>query len=358
MVIAGVPFFRESLRTAALIFSDSLRQNILGAPAGEGKSSRELAEHALRANSKKIQSAGFGHFRYLWVSDFAKGARGSLKVLPRDYCQGQVRLMIAHSLEVGHVASCFSETRGFDMPCARADNLPWLLFAARECGVAAAELQGLVSSWETENFKDGLLGEHVTGDWMDSVKRPSSTYNNVMALQLLLDARALGLKTAHAPEALAQTILARRWKDGGFIDCAGSQDPGLDAAATALYLGLFGEDARRALMRQVEDSGAATPLPLRTTLRGYDPALMSWASQLTPKYQGSTWLHMGLMYLNGLKRLGCDVAAQQAAIEAVFMKNRNIVEALDETGEPYRNWVKCSEYGLSMAAGQYLELAG
>ena len=52
-----------------------------------------------------------------------------------------------------------------------------------------------------------------------------------------------------------------------------------------------------------------------------------------------------------------EVAAYKANVDCLIMKHRQVLETLDTRGEPYRTLFHSTEYGLSMAAGQYLELA-
>ena len=81
-------------------------------------------------------------------------------------------------------------------------------------------------------------------------------------------------------------------------------------------------------------------------------------THLTPDYHSSVWLHLGLVYMNGLKRCGRDVSHYKAEVEALIMRHHTVLEALDpKTGEPYQTPLYGCEVGLSMAAGQYLELA-
>lgn len=60
--------------------------------------------------------------------------------------------------------------------------------------------------------------------------------------------------------------------------------------------------------------------------------------------------------LNGLRRQGRDVRARLAAVETVIVRHGQMLEVVDDLGEPYRSFFLSCERGLSMAAGQYLEL--
>jgi hypothetical protein len=89
---------------------------------------------------------------------------------------------------------------------------------------------------------------------------------------------------------------------------------------------------------------------------GRDDAHVPPLTRLTGGYHLSRWLHLGLMALNGLRRHGRDVSARREAVERVFRRHGQVVEAVHDDGRPYLSLFLSCERGLSMAAGQYLEL--
>jgi hypothetical protein len=80
-------------------------------------------------------------------------------------------------------------------------------------------------------------------------------------------------------------------------------------------------------------------------------------TRLSPDYHNTIWLHLGYMYLNALKNEGRDVAAERKRLESLILGHHNIVETLDPNGRLYGTFFHATEHGLSMAAGQFLELA-
>lgn len=345
---------------------DSLRIGILGIPRLPGHTSSDVAKQVLRKNAHEVLWAGTGHFRFLWVSDFAKAFRGARCALSPGYLRGQIELMIRHSARKGYVTSCFTADRGFDMPYARGDGLPWLVFAAAEwlrwtgdkgfLNANRAALQPLVSAWEATHFEDGLISPRITGDWMDTLLRPSSTYNNVCALMALRRLPELGLKTSLSADDFEKRLVESRWRGQHLTDYAGTEDWSVDAAVYALYFELFDEAKRRAMARKLEESGLTEPFPIRSAPRDYDRSIMPPLTRLTPRYHSVIWLHLGFMYLNGLKRLGRDVGKDVKKLDELIMRYRNVLETIDADGKPYRTLLHSTEHGLTMAAGQYLEL--
>jgi hypothetical protein len=176
-----------------------------------------------------------------------------------------------------------------------------------------------------------------------------------MALRLL---PALGLKSALAADDFEKRLLERRWRGDFFVDYSGTEDWSVDAAVYALYFGLFSEDLRRAMARKLEASRLAEPYPIRCAPRDYDQALMPPVTRLSPRYHSVVWLHLGFMYLNALKSLGRDVRPAVKKLDELIMRHRNILETIDADGKPYSTVLHSTEHGLTMAAGQYLELIG
>lgn len=339
---------------------DSARVNLLGIPRLPGGTPAEIAAQALRNNARGVLHAGSGHFKFMWVSDFAKALRGAWDVLGAEYLGRQIDYMTEESARLGRVTSCFTPSHGFDMPWHRGDNLPWLIFChASRGGVSDRHrgiLQKLLDDYEENSMHDGLVAPHVTGDWVDTVLRPSSTYNNVCALYMLKWAPTLGLKTRHDAAMMERTLLRARLRGDILLDYQGAGHMSVDGAVAALYLDVFEPDVQKLLIRGLEKSGLAEPYPIRVAQAKHDPKLVPLLTNFTPSYHTSIWLHLGLMYLNGLKRNKHDIGDRLARIEALIMRHGQVLEAVDDKGDPYRTVFLSCEHGLSMAAGQYLEL--
>lgn len=347
---------------------DSWRLQMKGFARLPGPLPKDIAAQTLRANAHEVLFAGTGHFHYMWVSDFAKSLRGAQKALEPAYLRRQIEWMIAESKRLGRVPSCFSAEHGFDMPYYRGDNLPWLIYSIDQhvkwtgdtslAEVHRDTLQVLIDDYEQAHMSGGLLATSVTGDWMDTILRPSSTYNNLCALRMTFDALALGLKTRTEPGPFARRIIEDRWRKDHFVDFAGTELFSVDAGVLALYLELFDPALREQIVKGLQISGLAQPYPIKVAPKDFDRSLMPILTRLTPKYHSSTWLHLGLMYLNGLKKNGRDVSEALKGIDELTLRYGQMVEAVDEKGELYKTFFHSSEYGLTMAAGQYLELAG
>ncbi|MDE1976245.1 MAG: hypothetical protein KGI84_03165, partial [Elusimicrobia bacterium] len=204
--------------------------------------------------------------------------------------------------------------------------------------------------------EDGLVSPRVKGDWVDTVRRPSSTYNNLCALMMLRLAPDLGLRPRHDAGKTEAALFQRRWRDNYLVDAHQSEAASADGAVAALYLGLGPAKIRERLADWLEGSGLLDPIPMRCAV-AREAAHIPFLTRLTGGYHLSRWPHLGLMALNGLKRQGREVSSRRAVIENLFRRLGHIVEAVDDAGKPYRSLFLSCERGLSMAAGQYLELA-
>ena len=356
----------EAISALLANLADSVRVRTWGIPSLPEATPEAIARRVLQDNAKAVLFAGTGHFRYMWISDFGKALRGAEQVLSPSYLRGLIAFMIRESRRNGRVTSCFSASRGFDMPYRRGDNLPWLLYSVAEFGrwtgdttllqENRADLQWLLRDYERSHISDDRIDSRITGDWMDTILRPSSTYNNLCALKMLQLAPKLGLATATNPQAFEDRLLSERWRGDHFADYHATDAFSVDSGVFALYFELFSPELRESVIRGIEASGLARPCPIRCASHEHDPRLMPLLTRFSPKYHSSVWLHLGLAYLNGLRRAGKDVSAHKQVMDHFILKYGHMVEALDERGEPYETFFHSTEYGLSMAAGQYLEL--
>lgn len=355
----------EAPLSVLLNAADAWRIGLFGVPRAPAGTPPEIARGALRRNAGAVLNAGEGHFWFMWVSDFGKSLRGAWGTLGADYLGGQIDRMTRESARLGYVPSCFHRFHGFDMPWPRGDSLPWLVFAhgerLRRTGRAPdAEtrtiLQNLFDVYEATHFENGMISSEITGDWADTVRRPSSTYNNLCALMALREAPVLGLKTRGSAEALSKRIVADRWRGDHFRDHAATEALSADSAVLSLYLGLFD----RAILEKAADRVFAEkldrPWPIRCAAAPHDGATVPLLTRLVSGYHRAAWLHLGAMWLNGLKRLGRDVAPGRARLDGLIERHGHILEAVNDDGSPYKSWVLSSERGLTMAAAQYLEL--
>lgn len=357
----------ELVASLALNAWDSWRVCLFGLPRAPEGTPAELAAGALRRNAGAVLTAGEGHFRFLWIADFGKALTGAWKTLGVDYLAAQIERATDESIRLGRVPSCLRVARGFDMPWHRGDGLPWLVFAqaelARRRGRGPDEarrrgLQRLIDAYEEEWLRGGLLSEEMRGDWVDTIRRPSSTYNNLCVLMMLRRAPELGLNTRTEAGGFAARLLSDRWRGDHFRDHARTEAVSVDAAVLALYLGCYPPEILRAAASKLEALRLDEPWPIRVCAGPYDPGTVPWVTRLAPGYHRAHWLHLGLMWLNGRRRLGLDVSRGRAAVEELFLRHGVVPEAVEADGSPYRSPFISCERGLTMAAGQYLELLG
>ena len=367
MIVGPYDVTPEMFAGLALNAADSWRVGLFGLPRGPQTTPAEIAAAALRRNARAVLRAGEGHFHFLWTADFGKTLTGAWETLGVDYLAGQIEFMTRQSARLGRVPSCFRAARGFDMPWHRGDGLPWLVFAHAELAPRRGRgpddksrraLQDLLDRYEAEWLSDGLLSERMAGDWVDTIRRPSSTYNNVCVLMMLRRAPELGLKTRANADEFSERLLQDRWRGDHFRDHARTEALSVDAAVLALYLQSFPRDVLTAAADRLEALRLDEPWPMRVSAQAYDPRTVPLLTRLAPGYHRAHWLHLGLMWLNGRRKLGRDAARGRAAVEALIARHGVVPEAVEADGRPYRSFFISCERALTMAAGQYLELIG
>lgn len=365
MIVGPYDVTPEMAWALALNAADSWRVILGGLPRGPEREPAEIAAAALRRNAREVLWAGAGHFRFMWVADFGKALTGAWDVLGVDYLDGLIDFMTHESDRLGRVPSCFRVGRGFDMPWHRGDGLPWLIFCQAELSKRRGRvpedsvrrsLQSLLDDYERRWLSGGLLSEDMTGDWVDTIRRPSSTYNNLCVLMMLRRAPELGLTPRTDAAALADRLLKDRWRGDRFRDHARTEAFSVDGAVAALYLESFPREILSKAADGLEGLGLDEPWPMRVSAAPYDPSTVPWLTRLAPGYHRAHWLHLGMMWLNGRRKLGRDAARGRAAVEELLRRHGVVPEAVEADGAPYRSFFLSCERGLSMAAGQYLEL--
>lgn len=362
MRVAGYEINRASIVGVFRLLKSSLRYHLFGIPKIDEDSPEAIAKVILKRNCNEIIYAGGSNFRYEWVVDTGIAFRGLKKVLPKKKLSAIVGRILNESYAKGYVPCVFSKGSSYDTPYRRADNLPWLFYMLDELGELEdmekrPKLKRLYENWIEENFDKhrAMVKTEVKGDWMDTILRPSSTYNNLCALKLFRLAERLGFKS-YAKE-LEEALFKSRWTGSYFKDFEGSGDwISGDANAIALYFQLFDESIRNKIADALEASGLLEPIPIKVRPGYYEPELWGLLTALNPTYHSSAWLHIGLMVLNGFKALGRDYQRYKKSVDDAVMLYRNFLEVFDENGKPWHTPFHVTEWELTMAACQYLEL--
>lgn len=272
---------------------DSVRRRVRGVPVLPGDSPVEIAKEVIKGNAKRVLYCGSGRSWFMRPSDFAKGLRGAQKVLSPSYLRGQLEFMIGESFRRGRVTGCFSPLRGFDFDSPGHDGLPMLIYSVAEYCRWVGDKRLYE---ENEASLQWLISEH---------ERAAPVPGVLCALRMIIDARGLGLKVRADAKALETATLKNPLNE--------------EASVFALYFQLFDKNTRETLIMQLEKTGIAKSenIPLR------------------------------LLYLNGLKKSGKNVSALKTDMDALIMNLRQMPESTSPS----------SEYGFTLSAGLYLELA-
>ncbi|MHB8603845.1 MAG: glucosidase family protein [Thermoplasmatota archaeon] len=325
----------------------------------------EIARDVLRGNAGGVLRSGACHFLSMWIVDTGVAFRGAQRVLPETYLRGQVDRMLAVTrARKDRVPVCLSPRLAHDIPWPRADGLPWLLEILDALGGSDADdgARRAYDRWRADvlDERTHAIRRDVWGDWVDTVPRPSSTYNNLCALR----AHALAAKrdwpgASERRDALAAWLLRERFRDGRFVEDATGGDA---LAADAQVFALASHEIPRETRERVADTLAASAIAHPLALRARDPPRafedLPPFTQLVARYHDSTWMHLGWLYALGLKRLGRDWRAVAAPLETVVAREGTFLETLEPDGSPHASRWIATERDFTMSAGLYLELVG
>jgi hypothetical protein len=364
---------KPSLFMIPVVIKDIISYRFAGIPNIEASELSEIARKIIKENAKDVFIAGKTHFTYMWITDMAVAFKGIKKVLPHLYLQKQLHRIIDDSYKLGYVPTCFSKKQNFNMPFRRQDNFPSLIHClyylnndskSKENsdlkeGQEIYEKEKINSLYERYmqnyyDFDNNLLRQDAVHDWMDTIKRPSSTFSNLFLLNMLKKYEELFKeKTPH--KECEKALIEKRWNGKYFIDydnCGSYLCT--DANVPALYFNLFSKDIQNKICDCIESSNMLYPLPMKTRQGEYDCTFIStlWSKN----YHSVIWPHLGLMYLNGLKRLHRPYKEHLKRFEKNATEYKNFLEVIDMQGKPFSTPFFVTEHSFSMAAGQYLEL--
>ena len=362
MIIGKYEINPQVIILSLRMLKNSLITHLAGVPSVSKSTPYEISVETIKGNTNGIVRAGSKQFRYGWTVDTGKAFRGLKKVLSGEQLSSLCERILNTSS--GYVPTCFSNNSAFNIPYKRVDNLPWLFFMIDELDNDLLEeksevLQKLYEHWMREYWspEKSMIKTEATHDWIDTCLRPSSTYSNLCVLKMfeIID-RKLGIKT-HTNR-LKEALLVKRWAEDHFIDFEGSGDYLVgDANALALYFELFDRSLRETIASTLERSGLMEPFPMKLREGSYDDGMMLFFTRFSPTYHTtSIWPHIGLMALNGFKKLNIPYKEYKERIDQVVMKY-GFLEVFDEKGKPYSTPFHVAEHDLTMFAGQYLELS-
>lgn len=363
---------KGTLSLATRILVDTVRVSILGLPALPGRTPQKIAANVIRQNYRDgILWVGSGHFHFMWTNDFAISLRGAETVLTTIQIRRAIEHMIIASRRLGYVPTSYTSSYGFDAPTRRGDSFPSLLYAvweytrwSRDTSLIKEHrntLQTFLDHYEASSFgPDGLIRLNIMRDWVDTINRPSSTWNNIWALKILTIAPRLGLKTKQSPRSLAQKILTSRWKNNHLVDHGRTDQPSTDGALLAIYFDLFDKTVQRNIMKQLEKQRELSPIPLRANAYIHSNEFIPFLTTITTSHYHDTviWPFLGFMYVNARKKLGLEYKKDLAIMETMMMKFHNTPETLRPDGKGIYLNVLSTESGFTMTAGQYLEVLG
>jgi hypothetical protein len=365
---------KPSLFMIPTMVKDIISYRLVGIPAVIASDVPEMARKIIKENAKDVFIAGKTHFNYMWITDMAVAFKGIKKVLPHSYLRKQLQRIIDKSCILGYVPTCYSKTKNFNMPFKRQDNFPSLIHALyyldkepnvkedpdlEEVCSFIKNKENIKSLYEKYmqnyyDFDNNLLRQDAIHDWMDTIKRPSSTFSNLFLLNMFKQYEELFKENTPYKEC-EKALLEKRWNGEYFIDydncgsylCA-------DANVPALYFNLFSRQIQDKICDCIESSELLSPVPMKTRQGEYECTFIAvlWAKN----YHSLIWPHLGLMYLNGLKRMHRPYEAHLKRFEKNALEYKNFLEVLDMKAKPFSAPFFVTEHSFSMAAGQYLEL--
>jgi GH15 family glucan-1,4-alpha-glucosidase len=356
---------------------------------------------------KEVLHAGYRNFRESWARDFGFASYGLLALEQYDTVRQTLEAFFWYQTSTGQLPvklhSLDFVTRYFHSFLGREqstegtlrpkyisahgapslDGQAMLVVSALDYARKTNNLEFIQTYWGSlvtamgwlENHKirsdHELLHQQSFADWADSVARRGFVhYTNVIYWKALLEMSqaAMGLDMAehsvlfkNKADKVAAAIQQRFWSDelGYFVTSNSLPQLSSDGNLLAIAWGLATPEQSERILRTMELTGMAAPVPTRVSATPYPRELIAIANVLggmANYHTDAAWIWLGSWHVIALARCGDLARAQEllSRMSTVIVKDKQIHEVYGTDGEPMASvWYK-SEAPLIWNAGMFI----
>lgn len=356
---------------------------------------------------RDILHAGYRNFRESWARDFGFASLGLLALEQYDTVRQTLEAFFAYQTSKGQLPvklhSMDFVTRYFHSFLGREQSTEGVLRPKYISAHGAPSLDGqallvisaLVYAQKTKNMEftrtywgalvtamrwleghrsrsgEELLHQQSFADWADSVARRGYVhYTNVVywkALSEMAQAAAILDMVAHSEfyrqkaDLVASAIHRRFWSEelGYFITSDRLHHLSSDGNLLAIAWGLASPEQAESILRAMDLTGMALPVPTRVTSIPYPSELIAIENVLAgmAKYHtDASWIWLGAWHVIALAHCGELARAQEllSRLSTVIVRDKQIHEVYGKDGEPMTSmWYK-PEAPLIWNAGMFI----
>lgn len=315
---------------------------------------------------KRYFMASTGHFSQFYSRDFGICVETLLRLGYEKEVFQTLEYALARFNKAGKITTAITPSgKPFDFPYIASDSLPFIVHS-----IKAAEGFYLMRKYEHlflneikryfEKVFDKETGMVKANRSFSSMKdysrRNSSTYDNCMAAMLSKDLDDLKFFNPMHDFDIKANIKKNLWNRKFFYDDLNQIDEVYgDANVFPFWTGVFRERKMfESCQKEMKRAGLDKPLPLKyTSKRRVRGQKMIWQEILAGDYEKDTvWTHLGLCYLDVLKRFGQkkELEKQHKQYSRMIESNKNFIEVFDNNGKPFRTLFYQADSGMIWAS--------
>jgi len=356
--------------------------------------------------SKRIIHAGYRNFRESWARDFGFAAYGMLVIKQFEIVKETLEAFFWHQTKAGQfpvkLHSMNVVTRFLHSLLEREQPTQRILIPKYFSGHGAPSLDSeamliicalhyvnetkddkfLQKNWDILVLAMKWLKSHATdqsvlllqesfSDWADSIDRHGHVlYTNVLYWKTLvemshkaadLNHKDLAADYLSEAENILQALNERLWRPelGYFATSETLNNLSSDGNLLAIVWGLASAEQTASILRVMDETRMAEPVPTRVAYPSYSPELIAienYIGGVANYHTDASWLWLGAWHLIALTHSGAQERAQTVLghIVDVIVRDQQINEVHGPDGRPLSSFWYKSEAPLIWNAGMVL----
>lgn len=310
-------------------------------------------------NGKYFQTST-RNFAQFWTRDFGICVEALVKLGYRAKVVKTLEYALACFKKYGQVTTNITPS-GQPMDCFDfgSDSLPLFLYSFRIAGARKLVKKNKAFFQQQVNLYFKTVFDRKTGlvradkhfsSMRDLAKRKSSCYDNCMLYLLTQEIKKLGLKNPFARWNVKQNIMKTFWNGKYFFnDIRDIRHVNGDAQVFVFWTSVCNDKKKfMSCVKQMERAGLCSPWPLRYANARYKEHYMSAHEFFVKDYEtNSIWMHLGLCYLDLLKKFDKKRFRKHLAqYERLVKKYKTFLEVYDQSGVPFSTPFYLSDEGM------------
>ncbi|MBD3312838.1 hypothetical protein GF345_00165 [Candidatus Woesearchaeota archaeon] len=317
-------------------------------------------------NENKYFMTSTGNFAEFWSRDFGMCCEALVNLGYKLEAAETLDYALAVFQKAGRITTTITPSgKPYDFPGFACDSLPFIIRSLK-----IVKSDKLISRYRKflvkevkryfETAFDPLTGmiraDRSFSSMKDYSKRKSSAYDNCMAAMLKKDLDELGLFNPFRRFDIRKAIKQELWNGKFFYDDLNKLNVVYgDTQVFPFWTGAFNDKRMfESCLKEIRKAKLDRPFPLRySNQRKVKGQSMVWQEFFVGDYERDTvWMHMGLCYLDCLKRFGRkkELNKHLGQYARQISEHKSFLEVFDSKGEPFRTLFYRCDAGMLWAS--------